>query len=85
MIRATMLAFVRFYRRFLSPLLPPACRFEPTCSQYALDAIEMHGAFRGGWLTFRRILRCQPFSRGGFDPVPVPHRHGDVSRTKCHG
>ena len=78
MIRACMLASVRFYRRFLSPLLPATCRFEPTCSQYALDAIEMHGAFKGGWLTLRRLLRCQPFSRGGFDPVPVPGK-------KCHG
>lgn len=78
MIRACMLALIRFYRRFLSPLLPAACRFEPTCSQYALDAIEMHGAFKGGWLTLRRLLRCQPFSRGGFDPVPVPGK-------KCHG
>ncbi len=88
-IRACMLALVRFYRRFLSPLLPAACRFEPTCSQYALDAIEMHGALKGGWLTLRRLLRCQPFSRGGFDPVPVPEtcpaEHDDVSRTNCHG
>lgn len=85
MIRAIMLTLVRFYRRFLSPLLPPACRFEPSCSHYALDAIELHGALRGSWLTLRRLLRCQPFSRGGFDPVPVPHGHADVSRTKCHG
>jgi len=88
-IRACMLAFVRFYRRFLSPLFPAACRFEPTCSQYALDAIEIHGASKGGWLTLRRLLRCQPFSRGGFDPVPVPEtcpaEHDDVSRTNCHG
>jgi putative membrane protein insertion efficiency factor len=80
-IRAIMLGSVRFYRRFISPLLPRACRFEPTCSQYALDAIEMHGAWRGGWLTLRRLLRCQPFSRGGFDPVPVPG-HGEGN---CHG
>lgn len=89
MIRACILAVVRSYRRFLSPLLPIACRFEPTCSQYALDAIEMHGAWRGGWLTLRRLLRCQPFSRGGFDPVPVPEtcptEHADVSRTNCNG
>jgi putative membrane protein insertion efficiency factor len=88
-IRACMLALVRFYRRFFSPLLPAACRFEPTCSQYALDAIEMYGALKGGWLTLRRLLRCQPFSRGGFDPVPVPKtcpaEHDDVSRTNCHG
>ena len=89
MIRACMLAVVRFYRRALSPLLPAACRFEPTCSRYALDAIEMHGALKGGWLTLRRVLRCQPFSRGGFDPVPVPEtcpaEHADVSRTNCNG
>ena len=89
MIRACMLALVCFYRRFLSPLLPAACRFEPTCSQYALDAIEMHGALSGGWLTLRRLLRCQPFSRGGFDPAPVPGNcpaeHTDVSRNNCHG
>jgi len=77
-MRRIMLGCVRFYRRFLSPWLPPACRFEPTCSQYALEAIEMHGAWKGGWLSLRRLLRCQPFSRGGFDPVPVP-------RTNCHG
>ena len=85
MIRKCMLALIRFYRRFLSPLLPAACRFEPTCSQYALEAVEMHGALSGGWLTLRRLLRCQPFSRGGFDPVPVPQtrptEHADVSRT----
>ena len=85
MIRAAMLAGVRIYRRFLSPLLPSACRFEPTCSKYALDAIEWHGPLRGGWLTLKRLLRCQPFSRGGFDPVPVPRAHADVSRTNCHG
>ncbi|NIM63104.1 MAG: membrane protein insertion efficiency factor YidD [Acidobacteria bacterium] len=89
MIRRAMLALVRFYRRFVSPLLPPACRFEPTCSQYALEAIEMHGALKGGWLTLRRLLRCQPFSRGGFDPVPVPDtyaaEHPDATRTNCHG
>ena len=89
MIRTCMLAMVRFYRRFLSPLLPNVCRFEPTCSHYALDAIELHGAWKGGWLTLRRLLRCQPFSRGGFDPVPIPPtcpaEHADVSRTQCHG
>ena len=66
------IAVIRFYQRWISPLLPPACRFEPSCSVYAADAIELHGLWRGGWLAFRRILRCQPFSRGGIDPVPLP-------------
>ena len=65
-----MLAIVRFYKKWISPLLPPACRYEPSCSTYALEAIELHGALRGGWLALWRLLRCHPFSRGGFDPVP---------------
>ena len=58
------------YKRYISPLLPDACIYSPTCSEYALEAIEKYGAARGGWLAFRRILRCNPFHRGGFDPVP---------------
>jgi len=58
------------YKRFLSPLLPRACRFEPTCSVYAREAIEKHGLARGAALAMRRLLKCQPFHRGGFDPVP---------------
>jgi uncharacterized protein len=65
------------YRRFLSPLKPvPTCRFHPTCSAYAVDAIELHGAIRGLALAVWRLLRCHPFHPGGFDPVPpLPHRH----------
>jgi uncharacterized protein len=63
-------AVIRFYRRAISPLTPPSCRYLPTCSAYALEAIELHGAGRGSWLAVRRILRCHPFARGGFDPVP---------------
>lgn len=63
---------IRFYRRFLSPLLPPACRFEPTCSRYALEALEVHGPFGGIWLTVRRLARCHPFGGSGYDPVPPP-------------
>lgn len=65
-----LLALVRFYRKSISPLRPPCCRFIPTCSQYALEAIEKYGALKGGWLALRRILRCNPFHKGGYDPVP---------------
>lgn len=61
---------IRFYRRFLSPLKPPMCRFSPTCSQYAVEAIEAHGILRGGAYAAWRILRCHPFCQGGHDPVP---------------
>lgn len=65
-----MLAIIWFYRHCISPLTPPTCRFTPTCSQYAIEAIKKHGPFKGGWLAFRRILRCNPFGGSGYDPVP---------------
>ncbi|MBR3326196.1 MAG: membrane protein insertion efficiency factor YidD [Atopobiaceae bacterium] len=65
-----LMRVVRGYKRYISPLLPDACIYSPTCSEYALEAIEKYGAARGGWLAFRRVLRCNPFHRGGFDPVP---------------
>jgi putative membrane protein insertion efficiency factor len=70
MLSAIFLTLIRFYRAAISPLMPPACRFSPTCSRYALEAIERYGAFRGGWLTIRRILRCHPLGGKGYDPVP---------------
>lgn len=70
-MKKIMLALIRFYRRSISPLTPPACRFTPTCSQYALEAITKYGALKGGWLTLRRLLRCHPFYKGDpYDPVP---------------
>ena len=69
-MKKLMLAFVRFYRRGISPLRPQCCIFTPTCSQYAIEAIEKYGAAKGGWLTLKRLLRCNPFHKGGYDPVP---------------
>ena len=63
---------IRLYRLVLSPLLGPRCRFYPSCSAYALAALETHGPFRGSWLTVRRLSRCHPFHAGGLDPVPPP-------------
>lgn len=61
---------IRFYRHYISPLTPPACRFTPTCSQYAIEAIEKHGPIHGLWLAVRRLLRCHPWGGSGYDPVP---------------
>lgn len=68
--KRALLALIRFYRGAISPLLPPSCRFYPTCSQYALEAIQKYGALKGGYLAIRRILKCHPFHPGGYDPVP---------------
>ncbi|MDP3481110.1 MAG: membrane protein insertion efficiency factor YidD [Desulfoprunum sp.] len=64
-----LLGLVRGYQYFISPLFPPCCRFTPTCSAYTIQAIEKYGVFRGSFLSLRRILRCHPFSQGGYDPV----------------
>lgn len=65
-----MLALLRFYKRQISPQLAPSCRFLPTCSEYAYEAISKYGAARGGWMAVKRILRCNPLHPGGYDPVP---------------
>ena len=68
--RRTLVGLIRGYQKFISPALPPACRFYPSCSQYAIEAIARHGALRGSWLAARRLARCHPFHPGGVDPVP---------------
>lgn len=70
-MKTLLLWLIRFYRKRISPLRAPCCRFTPTCSAYALEAIEKYGAFKGGWLAVKRLLRCNPFYKGDyFDPVP---------------
>lgn len=69
-MKVVFLLLIRFYRGFLSPLKPPSCRYIPTCSEYAMIAVEKYGAAKGSFLAIKRILRCHPFHKGGYDPVP---------------
>jgi uncharacterized protein len=82
-IQVLLLTLIQLYRRLISPLLPPTCRFQPTCSAYAMDAIRGHGALSGGWLALKRIFRCHPWGGSGYDPVPpLPcscDRHPDLN------
>lgn len=75
---------VHVYRKVISPLLPPMCRFYPSCSAYAVEALRTHGALRGGWLSVWRLLRCGPWHPGGLDPVPPPkQRDSEADRAPC--
>ena len=78
--RVVGVGVIRGYQRWISRVLPPSCRFTPSCSEYALEAIERHGIARGSWLALARILRCHPFHPGGHDPVP--DRRPESGRTK---
>ncbi|MDD4510287.1 MAG: membrane protein insertion efficiency factor YidD [Oscillospiraceae bacterium] len=69
-MKRILMALISFYRKQISPFRPPCCRFIPTCSAYALEAIERHGAVRGGVLALKRVLKCHPLHAGGYDPVP---------------
>ncbi len=69
-MKTILIFLIRFYRAYISPLKPPCCRFVPTCSEYALEAILKYGALKGGLLAVKRILKCHPFHKGGYDPVP---------------
>jgi putative membrane protein insertion efficiency factor len=81
-MRSVATLFVRAYQRWVSPLLPRSCRFVPSCSEYALEAIDRYGVLTGGMLAGWRLLRCQPFSHGGFDPVPqeIFHQHSNMCK-----
>jgi hypothetical protein len=68
-MKKLFLLLIQFYRLFISPLKPPSCRYIPTCSEYAMIAVEKYGPWRGGWMAVKRILRCHPFHKGGYDPV----------------
>ena len=74
--RTLLMGSLRVYQRWISPMLPAVCRFHPSCSEYTRQAVEVHGAWRGGLMGLGRLLRCQPFSRGGFDPIP--------EKPRCH-
>ena len=69
-MKRVLIALIKFYRKHISPLRQPCCRYIPTCSQYALEAFRKYGPFKGGWLALRRILRCHPWGGSGYDPVP---------------
>lgn len=75
-------ALVRAYQLLLSPVLPASCRYQPTCSAYAVEALEKHGALRGGWLAVRRISRCHPWGGSGYDPVPEPRSASEPNSGK---
>jgi uncharacterized protein len=83
MLRAPFLALIRLYQYLVSPLLPKSCRFLPTCSDYAAEAIAIHGPLRGGWLAARRLARCHPWGVWGYDPVP--HRCAAVGDHRHDG
>lgn len=74
-MKRILISIIRFYQKAISPLMPPSCRFYPTCSHYGIEAIKIHGALKGSWLTIKRISKCHPFHPGGFDPVPEKKHH----------
>src|SRR6266566_1566497 len=87
-LKTLLLALLRGYKWAFSPMLPPSCRYMPTCSEYAAEAIECHGAFKGSAMAMWRLLRCHPFVRGGYDPVPLSHEaglHGATQQRTAEG
>ncbi len=80
-MKRLVLGSIRLYQRYISPVLPPSCRFYPSCSHYGYEAIQVHGIIRGSWLTVGRVLRCNPFSAGGYDPVPGTEHKSHTGET----
>jgi len=86
-MRRILVVLIKGYQLLISPVLPPSCRFEPTCSNYAIEAVQRHGIIKGSWLALRRLGRCHPFSAGGYDPVPGHCCHDTTNadaRSHCH-
>jgi putative membrane protein insertion efficiency factor len=83
LIRQLLILPIRLYQVAISPLLPPSCRYQPTCSAYAVEALTRHGALYGGWLTLRRLIRCHPWGGSGYDPVPA-HEPAHRCRHDAH-
>ena len=79
-MKKVFILLIKFYRKRISPMFPPSCRYYPTCSQYALTAIERYGAIKGGWMALKRIFRCNPYHEGGYDPVPEKEEHNHHKR-----
>ncbi|MDN0187798.1 membrane protein insertion efficiency factor YidD [Staphylococcus arlettae] len=77
-MKKLFLGVIYLYQNFISPLTPPTCRFYPTCSAYTKEAIEVYGAFKGSWLGIKRILKCHPLHKGGFDPVPLKRKTKNI-------
>ena len=80
-LRAILKSLVRFYQIAISPWFGAKCRFHPTCSHYAIESIETHGSLKGAWLSIKRILKCHPLSKGGFDPVPESTQSNDKNKS----
>ena len=82
MVKRFLIFLIKGYQKFISPLLGDNCRFYPTCSAYAIEALRVHGALKGSYLAIRRILKCHPFHKGGIDPVPPKKERGNTGKKK---